>query len=1313
MLNFLPGQPNSGLHTVCQKCWNNRTIIAYCSGNNLIIMSNRFSRLQTIYFEKDATAVDICEQTGQLAVAVGNTVYVYGPEYAPGDHQWVELGRFYHDESRVNCVRWAGKVELVVASAYMSLWRIRAGMGTFKKHLLWSQRQPAPVYNCAITDDAEYIATVGKHDTRVKVWRRLSNAAEQAEFDLTVIPHGGSVTMLRWRRSQVPSRCKILYVLGTDAKLRMWSNYEMENKNNAQDWGTVELDREAHERFVMILDSRLLVAAMPKQPRSELLLYLEKQQPELVGIVSSSGRLRILALEHLSQDPPRMTSVKRLATLELLSEWFEPPPQILYFCEPQMYETSGCQLSLVIHDIRGSIKHVLLPLENLFHPSSLKDILEHRFTGHSKSIQRLWRSSDGEAVLTISRFHENAIWVPQNLHAGVSLQMQKIIETDSPIHLALVHEKGALAVTLLKDFKLQAWDCTANTSQRAKLLAEVSVARGRGYPILMANTPEKKHDHERHFVTLLYDSGHIDAFLVTPDRIKTIESGSIDLEDEDRIYKASTIDPVQPSSGGDRDLITLITRAGTIRTYKAVVASDLSRVQWMVTHILDTDIQDCSLIAGSSINKTCVIDSTKKEMSIWDLKRGVLEYTHSFDDAVQDIDWTSTETGQSIISIGFHNHVLLLTQQRYDYTNKLPTFLPIKRLNITKHTTHEIGDSTWMKDGTIVVASGNQIFVEDKQLDLTDSFTLQSIGSRCITSNDLLHLTSVLNGPLPVYHPQFLIQALYFGKLNLVKEIILNLFLELREREYNPDVTEPLPSSLCIPYHKFLLPDDDSYTFDHHPEPYSSYNIALSDLLREKLTKIPLPYLTRHQQITLITVLEAIESVEKNNSIVDSSGLKFILGMKLFVSHKMTQPSVTMRDVMWAVHSENNELLQSLVFPDITSTARIREYKVCYWVKQEGLVRLFESVARYEFTKNDKRDPSACAIFYLALKKKKILLNLWRVASGHPEQAKMLNFLENDFTQSRWKTAALKNAFVLASKHRYLDSACFFLLAGSLKDAVNVLVRKLEDLDMAIGVCRVYSGDNSAELHHLLTNYVLPRAIVENDVWTMSYVYWRLKNESLAIKSLLGIYVHQHSEHTSHDKSPINKSFLMEDPALLHLYSWIRTKSACNTSARWEANEQEEYLLMNKVADIYRRMGCDYLSLSLLRNWKFTANSKNNRDDRSTAPSWSSSQLHFSERAPGSFDNRTLDSPSSLFDKSDNAFGYTDTATPRNLLDDFMNLDSCNARSSVKEAREMWERTPGALSSGYSTHTENQLKGDPDCPPAKVPEVKNLLDDFM
>jgi hypothetical protein len=77
-----------------------------------------------------------------------------------------------------------------------------------------------------------------------------------------------------------------------------------------------------------------------------------------------------------------------------------------------------------------------------------------------------------------------------------------------------------------------------------------------------------------------------------------------------------------------------------------------------------------------------------------------------------------------------------------------------------------------------------------------------------------------------------------------------------------------------------------------------------------------------------------------------------------------------------------------------------------------------ESIARNNYSL-DSRDPIPCSLFYLALKKKNVLLGLWKLASGHPEQAKMVAFLSNNFDEERWKTAATKNAFALLGKQRY------------------------------------------------------------------------------------------------------------------------------------------------------------------------------------------------------------------------------------------------------------------------------------------------------
>lgn len=51
---------------------------------------------------------------------------------------------------------------------------------------------------------------------------------------------------------------------------------------------------------------------------------------------------------------------------------------------------------------------------------------------------------------------------------------------------------------------------------------------------------------------------------------------------------------------------------------------------------------------------------------------------------------------------------------------------------------------------------------------------------------------------------------------------------------------------------------------------------------------------------------------------------------------------------------------------------------------------------------------------------------------------RMLDFFMHDFSEEKWKKAALKNAFVLMSKQRFQHAAAFFLLAGSIKDTIQV-----------------------------------------------------------------------------------------------------------------------------------------------------------------------------------------------------------------------------------------------------------------------------------
>lgn len=78
-----------------------------------------------------------------------------------------------------------------------------------------------------------------------------------------------------------------------------------------------------------------------------------------------------------------------------------------------------------------------------------------------------------------------------------------------------------------------------------------------------------------------------------------------------------------------------------------------------------------------------------------------------------------------------------------------------------------------------------------------------------------------------------------------------------------------------------------------------------------------------------------------------------------------------------------------------------------------------EMIARNEYMTGELKDPVACSIFYFALGKAKLVHGLWRQASWHKEHGAMLRFLGNDFSEPRWRTAALKNAFALLGKRRY------------------------------------------------------------------------------------------------------------------------------------------------------------------------------------------------------------------------------------------------------------------------------------------------------
>jgi hypothetical protein len=82
-------------------------------------------------------------------------------------------------------------------------------------------------------------------------------------------------------------------------------------------------------------------------------------------------------------------------------------------------------------------------------------------------------------------------------------------------------------------------------------------------------------------------------------------------------------------------------------------------------------------------------------------------------------------------------------------------------------------------------------------------------------------------------------------------------------------------------------------------------------------------------------------------------------------------------------------------------------------------------------------------------------------------------------------------------------AAAFFLLADSLKDAVNVCVRNLDDFQLAVAIARVYEGDGGPVLTQIIKDHILPRAAEEGDRWLASWAFWMLGDRGKSVQALI------------------------------------------------------------------------------------------------------------------------------------------------------------------------------------------------------------------
>jgi hypothetical protein len=107
-----------------------------------------------------------------------------------------------------------------------------------------------------------------------------------------------------------------------------------------------------------------------------------------------------------------------------------------------------------------------------------------------------------------------------------------------------------------------------------------------------------------------------------------------------------------------------------------------------------------------------------------------------------------------------------------------------------------------------------------------------------------------------------------------------------------------------------------------------------------------------------------------------------------------------------------------------------------------------------------------------------------------------------------WANAVLVSAsldFCIKLTGKALEyAAAFFILGGSLKDAVNVCLRHLDDFQLAVALARVIEGrDDGPVLRNILYENIIPLAFKKGNRWLGSWAFWLLHRRDLAVRILV------------------------------------------------------------------------------------------------------------------------------------------------------------------------------------------------------------------
>ncbi|OJJ35113.1 hypothetical protein ASPWEDRAFT_492490 [Aspergillus wentii DTO 134E9] len=1251
MRAVLPGTPPAKLQSFSTALWDGLRVVVYISGHALVILGGPQKLLQTIYVDDTDSleAVTIEETSGKIAVCGGPDVFIYQPYGVKDETLKWSLAHTFHcddDDETIRTLSWGSPDELLLGNSHLTLWFLND-----EPRLVWKRELASPVKFAQFSPDATLVVTTGHYDRLVKVWRRIAFGADDVRFEVSYLPHKGIVTGIHWRKPfhREQTMENVLYTTGADNKIRVWAVTDHQALTPLHLWGKIDMGASLQPRHTMdvdsgsrrygfILDSRDFCVATERAVQRgtgnkgnhalEHIIEVANKVPEICVVIDDHGHMSAWALEDVGSKTRTDLNIFNILHVENLNFSFmsglSAEEDYTQLCAFQS-ETSTDALAILVHHFDGRIEWFDSPVDVLFDPAprSGRIALRGFWTGHNGPIKKIVRNAIGDTLVSRTDDNKALIWRQRRRDSGSVLVRKSSLFSDEHIHRTCVVGNGDFLVNLHHN-GISLWDIRSFHAKRvAASTFELS-----SKPLCVLPIPTTETNAEAIYIATigvdmngiawevrLPTTSHLNGDSSTP-KCELRKFCSFNLGLNEDISYILPVDPAGPKAKTSEffdifspDIALTYTRSGIVRTWTAKVDKVNSRAEWLLTSTIETGIENISLASGSSIRKAALVDEDRTHLTIWDTSGAQLEFEERFSehDVIRDLDWTSTPDMQSILAVGFPHKVILLSQLRYDYLDSRPSWTQVREIRIRDLTPHPIGDSCWLSNGNLVIGSGNQLFVYDKDIDAGDRLVHElRIPTRGLSSVDLFEVVSRLNGPLPVYHPQFLAQCILAGKNNLVHSVLMALHRKLKFYTEG----DPIDGFLEMPLENFYAEHDipqkasskemQSYADVSIEDESSVVDEGIAAAINENLTRFALPQLSSQEQFRLADTIECVATVEKHRRSMDDNAARYLLFFRQHMLRRTqgvaNKDRVSWREIVWAFHSGSQDILTDLVsrqFSGKMGWSSARESGIFMWLADPIAVRAqLEVIARNEYTKTEEKNPIDCSLYYIALRKKKILQGLWRMATWHREQAATQRLLGNNFEEARWKTTALKNAFALLGKRRFEYAAMFFLLADHLRDAAHVCLNQVGDLQLAIAITRAYEGDDGPVLKGILEDRVLPDAAAEGNRWMASWAFWMLGRRDMAVRSLVSpietLIPSTPSTPASPRLVPLQaKSYLSNDPALVVLYKQLREKTLQTLKGASQVPAREEWDFVIRNARLYDRMGCDLLALDIVRHWEF------------------------------------------------------------------------------------------------------------------------------